>query len=329
MSVHDFYGASSYWSYAPFTEQRDLLCKSYGRFPNQYKPKIIKPVPRSLASHYTRSVLHKDAPRGQFDMGSARGAQWDERLRNESAKNDMRMRKRNYIREGIKQNSGQFAESGTDLSRHKYYSEFKDLSQKKAAKTEDLQHQWFPVIHQSFSNNEQLKSETEVTTRDEHPLLARSEKAGEQQDLALPSSQLLSRFFEGSLIELDGGRLKRVEDLQVEDFECCTASCPELSLTRFTVKKITCSDKPGLICLGVEVDDNLHSKISLEVCEEYPFFVCGRGWSSCHPDRTANLCCLRCQQLHLGDMCLALTPVPVPPAQATRPGTWLKHGKCA
>lgn len=266
MSVHDFYGASSYWSYAPLTEQRDLLFKSYGRFSNQYKPKIIKPVPRSLASHYTRSILHKDAPRGQFDMGSARGAQWDERLRNESTKNDTRMRKRNYIREGIKQNSGQFAESGTDLSRHKYYSEFKDLSQGRAAKTEDLQHQWFPVIHQSCSNNEQLKSETEVTMRDEHPLLARSEKAEtrEQQELALPSSQLLSRFFEGSLIELDGGRLKRVEDLQLEDFECCTASCPELSLTRFTVKMITCSHKPGLICVEVEVDDNLHSKVQTQ-----------------------------------------------------------------
>ncbi|XP_026791141.3 uncharacterized protein LOC113539537 [Pangasianodon hypophthalmus] len=323
MSVHDFYGASSYWSYVPLAEQRDLLFKSYGWFSNQYKPKIIKPVPRSLVSHCTRSVLQKDFPRGQIDVGSVRGAQWDEKLQNESAKNDMRMRKRNYIREGMKQNSGQFAESGTDLSRHKYYSKFKGLSQMKAAKTEDLQHQRFPVIHQSCSSNEQLKSGTEVTLRDGHPLLARSEKSEtqEQQELALPSSRLLTRFFEGSLIELDGGRLKRVEDLQLEDFECCTASCPELSLTRFTVKKITCSDKPGLICLEVEVEDNLHSKISLEVCEEYPFFVCGRGWSSCSPDRTANLCCLHCQQLHLGDMCLALTPVPVPPAEPTRPGT--------
>ncbi|GAA6092546.1 uncharacterized protein LOC113661926 [Tachysurus ichikawai] len=322
-SVHDFYGASSYWSYAPLTEQRDLLFKSHGRFSNQYKPKIIKPVPRSLVSHYTRSV-HKDAPSGQFDMGSARDVQWDERLRNESVKNDMRMRKRSYgIQAGIKQNSGRFAETGTDLSRHKYYSVFKDLSQERVSKPEDLEPQRFPVIHQSCSKNEQLKSGTEVTMRDEHPLLTRSEKteAQEQQENALPSSQLWSRFFEGSLIELDGGRLKRVEDLQLEDFKCCTASCPELSLTRFAVKKITSSDKPGLICLEVEVDDNLHSKISLEVCEEYPFFVCSRGWSSCHPDRTANLCCLRCQQLHLGDMCLALTPVPVSPAQATRPGT--------
>lgn len=263
MNVHDFYGPSSYWSYIPLTEQRDLLVKSYGRFSNQYKPKIIKPIPRSLQSHYTRRALHKDSPRGQSEVGGVRGAQWDERLQNESAKTDMRMGKRNYVREGLKQNCSHAAEDGTDLSRHKYYSEFRNLSQAGAPKTEDLQHQRFPVIHQFCSNNEQLKSGTELTMRDEHPLLARSETAEtqKQQELALPSSQLLSRFFEGSLIELDGGRLKCVEDLQLEDFECCTASCPELRLTRFTVKRITCSYKPGLMCLEVEVDDNLHSKV--------------------------------------------------------------------
>lgn len=263
MTSHDFYGASSYWNYVPVTEQRDLLFKTHGRYSNQSKPKIIKPIPQSLASHYTRRVLHKDFPRGQFDVGSVGDGQWEERLQNESAKTDMRKRKRKYIREGINQDSGHFAEAGTDLSRHKYYSEFRDLSQARAAKTEDLQCQRFPVIHQPCANNEQLKSGTEGTMRDEHPLLGRSEKAEtqEQQELALSSAHLLSRFFEGSLIELNGGQLKRVEDLQLEDFECCTASCPELSLTRFTVKKITCSDKPGLICLEVEVDDYLHSKV--------------------------------------------------------------------
>ncbi|KAI5614470.1 hypothetical protein C0J50_9057 [Silurus asotus] len=312
MSVHDFYGASSYWSYLHLTEQRDLLFKSYGRVSNQCKPKIIKPVPRSLASHYTKKVL--------LNVGSV--DQWDERLQNESAKTDSKTRKRNYLREGMRESSGHIAESGTDLSIHKYCSEFKDLSQARATKTEDVQCQRFPVIHQSC-NNVQLNSGIEVTMRNEHPLLARGEKAEtqEQRELVLPSSQLLSRFFEGSLIELDGGRLKRVEDLQLEDFECCTASCPELSLTRFTVKKITSSDKPGVMCLEVEVDDNPHSKISLEVCEEYPLFVCDRGWSSCSPDRTSKLCCLRCQQLFLGDVCLALSPVPVPPAESTRPGT--------
>lgn len=258
----DFYGASSYRSYIPLTEQRDLLVRSYGRFSNQYKTKVIKPVPRSLASHYSRRVLHKDFPSGQLDVGGMRGAQWDARLQNESSKTDIRIWKRNNTR-GVQQNSGHFTEAETALSRHKYYSEFRDLSQVGAAKTEDLQHQQFPVIHQFCSNNEQMKSGTEVTTRGEHPLLARSEKPKrqEQQELALPSSQLLSCFFEGSLIELDGGRLKRVEDLQLEDFECCTASCPALSLTRFTVKMITCSYKPGLICLEVEVDNYLRSKV--------------------------------------------------------------------
>ena len=41
---------------------------------------------------------------------------------------------------------------------------------------------------------------------------------------------------------------------------------------------------------------------------EYPFFVRGRGWSSCCPERTARLCGLSCGQLSVGDVCLALTP---------------------
>lgn len=66
---------------------------------------------------------------------------------------------------------------------------------------------------------------------------------------------------------------------------------------------------------------NLHfSLIALLVClvllqelvdvyVEYPFFVRGRGWSSCSPQRTARLCGLQCHQLSVGDVCLALTPV--------------------
>lgn len=58
----------------------------------------------------------------------------------------------------------------------------------------------------------------------------------------------------------------------------------------------------------------------VDVYVEYPFFVRGRGWSSCRPLRTASLCGLQCRQLSVGDVCLALTPVsapcPLPPAAA-------------
>lgn len=48
----------------------------------------------------------------------------------------------------------------------------------------------------------------------------------------------------------------------------------------------------------------------VDVYTEFPFFVRGRGWSSCCPQRTARLCGLQCRQLSVGDICLVLTPLP-------------------
>ncbi|KAL1266046.1 hypothetical protein QQF64_004073 [Cirrhinus molitorella] len=116
----------------------------------------------------------------------------------------------------------------------------------------------------------------------------------------------LRRFAEGSLVELEGGRLKRVEDLKMEDLERCALLHPELMLKRFTVLKMTPSHNPTLSCLQVEIEHD-HSQLSLEVSEGLPFFVCGHGWSSCNPQHTNQTCRLQCRQLKVGDMCLALT----------------------
>ncbi|KAL6464441.1 hypothetical protein MHYP_G00267580 [Metynnis hypsauchen] len=333
--LHNLYGSPYYWSYIP-TEPREVFLKSYHRrLRGQYGPPIVKPVPQSFTCHYNRGILGKDGLSGEEARQRFEGERvthWHERLQNQRALQDWRVRKRDYTRDSVKWDSVQFADSGADFSRHKHYSELKDLSQdgrtedlSSDARSEDLHHQQLPVTQPSCSNTEQSKWGSKEQTREELPLLASSEGADAQKQLA--STWLLSRFVEGSLIELVGGKLKRVEDLKMEDFEVCTQSCPELSLRRFTVQKITQSPTPGLICLEVELEDELHSKLSLEVCEEYPFFVCGRGWSSCSPERTAHMCCLRCHQLHLGDVCLALTPVRTPPAMPTQPGTDEGDGK--
>lgn len=48
-------------------------------------------------------------------------------------------------------------------------------------------------------------------------------------------------------------------------------------------------------------------KVSVEVLVEYPFFVFGKGWSSCCPDRTTQLFELPCSKLSVGDVCISLT----------------------
>ncbi|XP_041748370.1 ataxin-1 [Coregonus clupeaformis] len=134
---------------------------------------------------------------------------------------------------------------------------------------------------------------------------------------------LLPHFAAGSLIELRDGRLRRVEDLQTEDFLIGAEACPALRLSYCTVQHISPSTAPSLSRLLILLHEE-HTQEFLDVYVEYPFFVRGRGWSSCCPPRTARLCGLRCHQLSVGDVCLALIPTspsaPLP-TQPQEPGT--------
>ncbi|KAJ3603190.1 hypothetical protein NHX12_030933 [Muraenolepis orangiensis] len=141
---------------------------------------------------------------------------------------------------------------------------------------------------------------------------------------------LLPHFAAGSLIELRDGRLKRVEDLRTEDFLLGSAARQGLRLSCCTVQSITsstssCSSSsrsPALSRLLILLHDQ-NSQELVDVYVEYPFFVRGRGWSSCCPERTARLCGLSCSQLSVGDVCLALTPAS--PGGPPHPG---EAGQC-
>ncbi|KAL4604986.1 hypothetical protein GN956_G25378 [Arapaima gigas] len=132
---------------------------------------------------------------------------------------------------------------------------------------------------------------------------------------ALQPSAFLPHFTKGSLIELSGGHLRRVEDLQTEDFLLCANTSPEFHLSFCTVLLISPSSTPGFSNLQVLLADRNTQEL-LKVLVEYPFFVRDRGWSSCCPQRTNQLYGLRCRQLSEGDVCLALTPVPSDPPRA-------------
>nr|XP_033482223.1 uncharacterized protein LOC117256728 [Epinephelus lanceolatus]XP_033482224.1 uncharacterized protein LOC117256728 [Epinephelus lanceolatus] len=159
-----------------------------------------------------------------------------------------------------------------------------------------------------------------------------SMKEDATRSFALPSSEqvsssssspnnfpwLLPHFVAGSLIELRDGRLRRVEHLQTEDFLLGSLACPDLRLSCCTVQSISPSASSSSISRLLILLHDQQSQELVDVYVEYPFFVRGRGWSSCSPQRTARLCGLRCRQLSVGDICLALTPVsaPQPPSSA-------------
>ncbi|KAK7907439.1 hypothetical protein WMY93_016051 [Mugilogobius chulae] len=126
------------------------------------------------------------------------------------------------------------------------------------------------------------------------------------QTRALP--WLLPHFEAGSLIELQDGRLRRVENLQTEDFLLGALACPDLRLSCCTVQSISPSEQTPCVCRLLLLLHEPQSQELVDVYMEYPFYVRDGGWSSCCPQRTARLCGLQCRQLCVGDICLALPP---------------------
>ncbi|XP_034761419.2 uncharacterized protein LOC117963895 [Acipenser ruthenus] len=118
---------------------------------------------------------------------------------------------------------------------------------------------------------------------------------------------VLPHFAKGSLIQLSTGELRRVEDMRMEDFLCSVDASPGLRLSYCTVQRIRESPDPGFTHLQVLLSDHTTQE-SLDVLLEYPFFVLDQGWSSCCPNRTAQIYGLLCSQLSVGNVCLALTP---------------------
>ncbi|NWY90370.1 ATX1L protein, partial [Loxia curvirostra] len=120
------------------------------------------------------------------------------------------------------------------------------------------------------------------------------------------SSQLPSHFMKGAIIQLATGELKRVEELQTQDFVRSAEVSGGLKIDSSTVVDIQESQWPGLVTLHFVVGEQ-QSKVSIDVPPEHPFFVYGQGWSSCSPVRTAQLFALPCHRLQVGDVCISIS----------------------
>ncbi|NWI89980.1 ATX1L protein, partial [Pitta sordida] len=120
------------------------------------------------------------------------------------------------------------------------------------------------------------------------------------------SSHLPSHFMKGAIIQLATGELKRVEDLQTQDFVRSAEVSGGLKIDSSTVVDIQESQWPGLVTLHFVVGEQ-QSKVSIDVPPEHPFFVYGQGWSSCSPTRTAQLFALPCHRLQVGDVCISIS----------------------
>lgn len=120
------------------------------------------------------------------------------------------------------------------------------------------------------------------------------------------STQLPPYFMKGSIIQLANGELKRVEDLKTEDFIQSAEISSDLKIDSSTVERVEGSQASSFAVLQFAVGEH-RTQVSVEVLAEHPFFVFGKGWSSCCPERTSQLFGLPCSKLTVGDVCISLT----------------------
>jgi hypothetical protein len=125
-----------------------------------------------------------------------------------------------------------------------------------------------------------------------------------------PSSTLLATsafppyFKKGSMIQLASGEMKKVEDLDTEDFGDSANLCQDISIEHATVIRIEPVQQTGLFLLSFSVGK---SEVTISTSPEHPFFVYGDGWSSCSPSLSMAKYSLSTHQLTVGDTCISLT----------------------
>lgn len=113
-------------------------------------------------------------------------------------------------------------------------------------------------------------------------------------------------FIKGSIIQLANGDLKRVEDLQTNDFIHSAEISADLKIDSSTVVRTDENVDLGTTILSFLVGEN-KVQVTVEATLEHPFFVFGKGWSSCCPQRTIKRYGLDCHKLSVGDVCISLT----------------------
>ena len=112
-------------------------------------------------------------------------------------------------------------------------------------------------------------------------------------------------FRAGSLIQLASGHMKKVEDLNTDDFVTSAATCPDISIDQARVARLEQSPDTGLFTIVFSVTKG-QEMVSVHVTGDHPFFVTEQGWSSCSPAATLASYSLEAAQLMVGDLCISL-----------------------
>nr|XP_053644571.1 LOW QUALITY PROTEIN: nascent polypeptide-associated complex subunit alpha, muscle-specific form-like [Cherax quadricarinatus] len=142
-----------------------------------------------------------------------------------------------------------------------------------------------------------------------------------------PPSPYHAHFARGALVTVGVG-VRRVEELETEDFLEAAQAAQDLMLDPSTVAAINTSvSRPGATSITFTFPSR-STQVSVEASLDHPFFVFHSGWSSCSPELTHKKYDLKVRQLQVGDVCVSLTkkspeadpPTPtLPPPAPTLP----------
>ncbi|CAH0547891.1 unnamed protein product [Brassicogethes aeneus] len=123
----------------------------------------------------------------------------------------------------------------------------------------------------------------------------------------LNNNTIPGSFAKGSLIQLASGDLKKIEDMRTEDFIMSADNNPELRLAESTVVKIEENRLSGSATITLSYNQR-QAQVEVESPLEHPYFVMGRGWASCNPERSQQCYGLSVHGLQVGDILISLTP---------------------
>lgn len=109
----------------------------------------------------------------------------------------------------------------------------------------------------------------------------------------------------GTQLHVVNGDIKKVEDLSSDDFLRCAAESDDVIVNASIVRAIRINSAGSVTIVfetGIE-----QQQVPLKCQIEQPFFVLGKGWSSCNPRKTGENYGLDCQTLQVDDVCVVLT----------------------
>lgn len=113
-----------------------------------------------------------------------------------------------------------------------------------------------------------------------------------------------THFMRGTQLHVANGDVKKVEDLSSDDFLKCAAESDDVIVNASIVREIRINSGSVTIVFETGLE---RQRVPLKCQIEHPFFVLGKGWSSCNPRKSGENYGLDCQLLEIGNVCVVLT----------------------